>query len=391
MICPAAYKKGVEDDMSGSVFGDIFKISTWGESHGRALGVVIDGCPAGISLAEPDFEEAMARRAPGRNRYATPRKESDTVEILSGVFEGRTTGTPISLMIKNTSQRSADYSEIAGYYRPGHADRTFDEKYGFRDYRGGGRSSGRETAARVAAGVVAAKLLDPLGISVVAYVKQIGEFVCKNNIYMPPKEYYGTDERGRTVINSGYVPEPSKIAASPLMMPDTDVSNAAEEYLNEQMKNGDSVGAMIECVATGVPGGLGDPVFDKLDAGLAGAIMSIGAVKGVEIGAGFGVTLLKGSENNSPENAGGVFGGISDGGDIVIRAAVKPTPSISVMQRALNRDGEMIDISVKGRHDPIIAPRAVVVVESMVNLVLADKVLKNMTARFDRITEFYNK
>ena len=208
---------------------------------------------------------------------------------------------------------------------------------------------------------------------------------------MPPKKYYGTDEKGRTVINSGYVPEPSKIAASPLMMPDTDVSNAAEEYLNEQMKNGDSVGAMIECVATGVPGGLGDPVFDKFDAGLAGAIMSIGAVKGVEIGAGFGATLLKGSENNSPENAGGVFGGISDGGDIVIRAAVKPTPSISVTQRALNRDGETIDISVKGRHDPIIAPRAVVVVESMVNLVLADKVLKNMTARFDRITEFYNK
>ena len=375
--------------MSGSIFGSVFRVSTWGESHGKALGVVVDGCPAGLSLDEEDFVFAMKRRSPGQTRYSTPRSEEDRVEILSGVFEGKTTGAPISLMIKNTSQRSGDYGEIAQTYRPGHADYTFDAKYGFRDYRGGGRSSGRETAARVAAGVIAGKLLAELGISVTAYVKQIGPHICKENIY-----------------KTGFVPELELIEKSPLRMPDASVSDAAEEYLSGLMAEGDSAGGVIECIATGVMPGLGDPVFDKLDAALGGAIFSIGAVKGVEIGEGFGVAELTGSQNNDgfclqdgaksdiigkvSNHAGGVLGGISDGSDIVIRAAFKPTPSIHKEQKTVNSKGEEVDISIGGRHDPVILPRAVVVVESMVELVLADLLIKNLSSDVESIKLVYN-
>ncbi|MEE3468169.1 MAG: chorismate synthase, partial [Eubacterium sp.] len=389
--------------------GEIFRVSTWGESHGKALGVVIDGCPAGIPLSEGDFAEAMARRAPGQTKYATPRSEADEVELLSGVFEGKTTGTPISLMIRNTSQRSGDYSEVASYYRPGHADYGFDAKYGFRDYRGGGRSSGRETAARVAAGVVAERFLAELGIRTTAYVKQIGPCVCEKNVYTPGEG--PVDASGARL--GRYVPEKDQIEKSPLRMPDPEASGAAEEYLCGCMEETDSAGGLIECVVTGMPAGVGDPVFDKLDALLGQAIFSIGAVKGVEIGAGFSVVESRGSENNDafvpvvdgsgvadgqtprPAKAtnasGGILGGISDGDDIVLRAAFKPTPSIAKEQQTVNQAGESVTISVKGRHDPIIVPRAVVVVESMVNLVLVDRLLVGMGARMDRIREFYRQ
>ena len=372
--------------MAGSVFGDIFTCSTWGESHGKALGVVVDGCPAGLSLSEEDFSSAMKRRSPGQTIYSTPRSEADEVEILSGVFEGRTTGTPISLMIRNTSQRSQDYSEVAGYYRPGHADFFFYAKYGFRDYRGGGRSSGRETAARVAAGVIGEKLLGELGIHTRAYVSQVGPHICKNNIYDGTKES---------------IPSLEQVEKSPLRMPDLEVSKSAEQYLSELMSEGDSSGGMIECVVTGVPAGIGDPVNKKLDAMLSQALFSIGAVKGVEIGDGFKVASLVGSENNdnfipskdgikkATNHAGGILGGISDGSDIVLRVAFKPTPSISKEQKTVNTSGEAVDVSVKGRHDPIIVPRAVVVVEAMVNLVLADRLLAGMGARIDKVKEFY--
>ena len=404
--------------MAGSSFGTIFRVSTWGESHGKALGVVIDGCPAGIPLDEGAFADAMARRRPGQTKYATPRSEADEVEILSGVFEGLTTGTPISLMIRNTSQRSADYSEVANYYRPGHADYGFDVKYGFRDYRGGGRSSGRETTARVAAGVVAERFLDALGIRTTAYVKQIGPHICEKNVYTPGERL----ETGELV--GWYVPDRETIEASPLRMPDPEISGKAEEYLTSCMNEGDSSGGLIECIVAGMPAGVGDPVFDKLDALLGQAIFSIGAVKGVEIGAGFSVVEMKGSENNDgfmPENpthdirltrrsrtsdgpdravplaiktsnaAGGILGGISDGADIVLRAAFKPTPSISREQQTLNKQGESVTVSVKGRHDPIIAPRAVVVVESMVNLVLADRLLVGMGAQIEGVKHFYRR
>ncbi|MBR6229985.1 MAG: chorismate synthase [Eubacterium sp.] len=372
--------------MAGSVFGEVFRISTWGESHGPALGVVVDGCPAGIPLSGEDFTEAMARRAPGQTKYATPRSETDTVEILSGVFEGKTTGTPISLVIRNTSQRSGDYSEVAGYYRPGHADFTFDAKYGFRDYRGGGRSSGRETAARVAAGCVAGKLLAGLGVDTTAYVKQIGPYCCRKNVYQ-----------------DGIVPSREQIEAGPLRMPDEEASAQAEEYLAGLMEEGDSAGGVIECIVTGVPAGIGEPVFDKLDARLGQAIFSIGAVKGVEIGDGFHVAEARGSENNdgfiptedgvgkTANRAGGILGGISDGNPIVLRAAFKPTPSIRKEQQTVNRKGEAVSISVKGRHDPVIVPRAVVVVEAMVNLVLADLMLIGLSTRMEDITNYYVK
>ncbi|MBO4396785.1 MAG: chorismate synthase [Eubacterium sp.] len=381
--------------MNGSSFGSIFQVSTWGESHGKALGVVVDGCPAGINLTEKDFESAMARRRPGQTKYVTPRAEQDQVEILSGVFEGRTTGTPISLVIRNTSQKSGDYSEIAHIYRPGHADYTFDAKYGFRDYRGGGRSSGRETASRVAAGVVAGKFLEELGIATTAYVKQIGPCECVNGVYS--KDGTVSDE-AEEKTRTGFVPSREMIEKSPLRMPDPDASARAEEYLSELMKQGDSAGGIIECIVTGVPAGVGDPVFGKLDALLGHALFSIGAVKGVEIGAGFSVAGMNGSTDNDAfsssgikltNNSGGILGGISDGDDIVIRAAFKPTPSISKPQQTVTDKGEEITIEVRGRHDPVIVPRAVVVVESMVNLVLTDRLLVGMSAQMDRIKAFY--
>lgn len=364
--------------MAGSIFGNIFKISTWGESHGKGVGVVIDGCPAGLELCEDDIQIFLNRRKPGQSQYATPRQEADQVEILSGVFEGCTTGTPISLVVQNTSQRSHDYSEIAGYYRPGHADITFDQKYGFRDYRGGGRSSGRETIGRVAAGAVAAKLLNQLDISLCTYTKSIGP----------------------VSIDSF---DPGEITRNPLYMPDKYAAEKAGAYLDECMKNHNSSGGMIECIVKNLPAGLGDPVFEKLNANLAKAVMSIGAVKGFEIGDGMAVAAADGLSNNDPftydengriqklsNHSGGILGGISDGSDLVLRAAIKPTPSIFSTQKTVNKSGENIDINIKGRHDPIIVPRAVVVVESMTALTLADALLMNMTVQISYLKKIYN-
>jgi chorismate synthase len=344
--------------------------------------VVVDGCPAGIKFDGELVQAYLNRRKPGQTRYSTPRKENDSVKINSGLFEGRTTGTPISMAVYNETQRSADYSEIAGYYRPGHADFTYDAKYGFRDYRGGGRSSGRETIGRVAAGALACAFLKELGITVTAYTKSIG-----------PIQASPTSRD--TLIE--------KRDASPLFMPGKDASDAAEEYLNNTMKQFDSAGGIIECIVSGMPAGIGDPVFEKLDAALAKAVFSIGAVKGVEIGAGFSCAGATGSENNdafldirdghahkATNHAGGILGGISDGSDIVLRAAVKPTPSIFKEQQTVLRDGSPVSVQVKGRHDPVIVPRAVVVVEAMTALVIADALLVNMGARMDRIREFYS-
>ena len=312
--------------MNKSSFGNHFTVTTWGESHGKALGAVIDGCPAGLSLNEEDIQKFLDRRKPGQSRYTTARKEGDLVEILSGVFEGKTTGTPISLMVRNTDQRSRDYGNLAYSYRPGHADFTFDAKYGFRDYRGGGRSSGRETIGRVAAGAIASRILETLGISFCTYTKSIG-----------PVEITDFDAE--------------EITRNAFYMPDASAASAAGAYLEECMKNQDSAGGIIECRIKNVPAGLGNPVFEKLDAVLAQAVMSIGAVKAVEIGDGFQVSRMKGSEDNdgfhtengqitkTSNHAGGIMGGISDGSEIVLRAAVKPTPSISQPQNTVTKDG----------------------------------------------------
>lgn len=299
--------------MNQSVFGNKFTVTTWGESHGKALGAVVDGCPAGLSLTEEDIQVFLDRRKPGQSRYTTARREGDLVEILSGVFEGKTTGTPISLMVRNTDQRSRDYGNIAYSYRPGHADFTFDRKYGFRDYRGGGRSSGRETIGRVAAGAIAAKILGELGIFFTTYTKSIG-----------PVEIQTFDKE--------------EIHNNAFYMPDAQAAEKAAFFLEDCLKREDSAGGVIECRITGVPAGLGDPVFGKLDALFAQALMSIGAVKAVEIGDGVGVSRLKGSEDNdgftlkngeiakTSNHAGGIMGGISDGSEILLRAHVKPTP-----------------------------------------------------------------
>lgn len=366
--------------MAGSSFGNIFRITTWGESHGKALGVVVDGVPAGLELCEVDIQAFLDRRKPGQSSISTPRVEADQAEILSGVFEGRTTGTPISMLVRNTSQKSSDYSEIASYYRPGHADYTFDEKYGFRDYRGGGRSSGRETIGRVAGGAIASKLLKSMGIDVYAYTTAIGEIAI---------DFENFDR--------------NNILNLPTAMPDADANERAMEYLKEARANYDSVGGVMECKVTGLPVGLGDTVFEKLDANLAKAMMSIGAVKAVEIGDGMRVASMYGSENNDDffindgqitkktNHAGGILGGMSDGSDVVVRAYVKPTPSIFSTQHSVNKAREDIEIQIKGRHDPIIVPRAVVVMESMAAITILDALLMNMTARLDRIQEFYKK
>ncbi|MCD8325584.1 MAG: chorismate synthase [Lachnospiraceae bacterium] len=364
--------------MAGNSFGNIFRITTWGESHGKALGVVVDGVPAGLELCEEDIQLFLDRRKPGQTGISTPRKEDDLVEILSGVFEGKTTGTSLSMMVKNTSQKSRDYSQIADCYRPGHADYTFDEKYGFRDYRGGGRSSGRETIGRVAGGAIASKILKEMGIDVFAYTTAIG----------PVKIDRENFDRNAILLN-------------PTAMPDNVANEQALAFLQTARANYDSVGGVMECTVTGLPAGLGDPVFEKLDANLARAIMSIGAVKAVEIGDGVRVSESLGSENNdaffadetgihkATNHSGGTLGGISDGAPLVLRAYVKPTPSIFQTQHTVNRDGENTEIAIKGRHDPIIVPRAVVVMESMTALTVLDALLLNMTARLDRIVEFY--
>lgn len=366
--------------MAGSTFGNKFQITTWGESHGKALGVVIDGCPAGLPLTEADIQQYLNRRRPGFSLFSTPRKESDTVEILSGIFEGKTTGTPISMLVKNTSQHSGDYSEIASYYRPGHADYTYDEKYGFRDYRGGGRSSGRETIGRVAAGAIAAKLLGMLGISLTTYVASVG-----------------TVKINRAHFDASY------IAKNDLNMPDPDSYQAASELLSDVMADNDSIGSSVECIIHGMPAGIGEPVFDKLDASLAKAIMSIGAVKAVEIGDGTEVSENRGSYDNDrfimqdgritkkSNHAGGILGGISDGSDILLKAHFKATPSIASRQQTVNREKENIEVSIKGRHDPIIGPRAVVVVEAMAALTILDLLIDNMSSRVDSLIEFYKK
>lgn len=364
--------------MAGSTYGTIFKITTWGESHGKALGVVIDGCPAGLELSEADIQPFLDRRKPGTSSITTPRKEADEVEILSGVFEGHTTGTPISLIVRNTSQISKDYSEIASYYRPGHADYTFDKKYGFRDYRGGGRSSGRETIGRVAAGAIACKILSQLGVTISAYTRSIGPIEADMSRY-----------NRQTVLST------------PTAMPDPNADEKAIAYLEAAKQNTDSVGGRMECIVEGLPAGIGDPVFEKLDANLAKAIMSLGAVKAVEIGDGTLVSSRYGSENNdafrkingrtvkATNHAGGILGGISDGDTIVIRAHVKPTPSIFATQQTINQDGAEIDINIKGRHDPVIVPRAVVVMECMTALTILDAMMLNMSARLDSLMDFY--
>ena len=365
--------------MSGSTYGKQFTITSWGESHGKGIGVVIDGCPAGLDLDTEIIQAYLNRRKPGTTIYSTPRKEDDTVEILSGIFDGKTTGTPISLAVMNQTQRSGDYSEIASYYRPGHADYTFDKKYGFRDYRGGGRSSGRETISRVAAGAIAASILKELGIEISAYTRSIGEITID---YSKCKK--------------------ENIQKSPLSMPDLTASAQAEEYLLKQMNDSDSVGGIVECLVTGMPVGVGDPTFEKLDANLAKAVMSIGGVKGFEIGSGMKAASMPGSIHNDnfyydenstltkqTNHAGGILGGISDGSEIVLRAAFKPTPSISKAQATVNQNKENITVNVKGRHDPIIVPRAVVVVESMVAITLVDMLFASMTSRMDQIKKFF--
>ncbi len=365
--------------MSGSCFGNIFRISTWGESHGAGLGVVVDGCPAGLDLSEEDVQVFLDRRKPGQSKFTTKRAESDKVRIMSGVFEGKTTGTPISMMILNEDQRSRDYGDIASYYRPGHADFTFDEKYGFRDYRGGGRSSGRETAARVAAGAVASKILAELGIEVYAYTSSIADIsIDENN--------FDKEERDNNA----------------LYMPDKEAFKKADAYLSDLITKLDSAGGTVSCIVKGMPTGVGEPVFDKLDAKLSQALFSIGAVKAVEIGAGTNAAMMKGSEDNdgfamkdgkvtmTSNNAGGILGGMSNGADILLKATFKATPSIAKEQKTVNKSGEDITISIKGRHDPVIVPRAVVVVESMTAITLLDELLINMTARLDKIKTFYN-
>lgn len=364
--------------MAGSTFGETFRISTWGESHGAALGVVIDGVPAGLTLDLAHIQQFMDRRKPGQSKFTTARNEADAIEILSGVFEGKTTGTPISMMVRNADQHSKDYSDIAEVFRPGHADYTFWEKYGIRDYRGGGRSSGRETIGRVAAGAIAVQILEALGITICAYTKSIG-----------PVEIEQFDA--------------TEIHKNPLAMPDANAAKKAQEYLENCIHKQDSSGGVIECRVQGMPVGIGEPVFDKLDATLAKAMLSIGAVKGFEIGDGFLAATATGSTNNDAfviqdeqvkkqtNHSGGVLGGMSDGDEIVFRVAVKPTPSISQAQQTVDLHGKERQIEIRGRHDPVIVPRAVVVVESMAAITLVDALFANMSARMDAIVDFYQK
>lgn len=367
--------------MAGSTFGNLFKITTWGESHGKGIGVVVDGCPAGLALCEEDIQKYLNRRKPGQSPFSTPRKEDDAIEILSGIFEGKTTGCPISMVVYNQSQRSKDYREIANLYRPGHADLTYDIKYGFRDYRGGGRSSGRETIGRVAAGAIACKILDQLGIKILTYTHSIGP------ITVNPERF-----------------DHSIISQNPLYMPDFEAAQEAEAYLKECMKQQDSSGGTIACIVKNMKPGIGDPAFEKLSANLAKAVCSIGAVKGFEIGDGMEAAKATGHANNdqytrSPDgeiikltnHSGGMLGGISDGTNIILRAAIKPTPSIYREQATVTKDGKSVQIKIKGRHDPIIVPRAVVVVESMVALTLLDMMFASINARMDHLIKFFHE
>jgi len=348
--------------MSFNTFGRVFRFSTWGESHGPAIGAMVDGCPPGLALSEADIQPWLDLRKPGTSKFTTQRREPDEVRILSGVFEGSTTGTPISLIIENTDQRSKDYSEVAKAYRPGHADYAYDAKYGFRDYRGGGRSSARETASRVAAGAVA-RLVIP-EVDIFAYVSEIG---------------------GDAIDYGNF--DAAQIGQNPFFCPDAEAAVRWEALVDGARKDGSSLGAVVECVASGVPAGWGAPLYAKLDSELASAMMSINAVKGVEIGDGFAAARLRGEQNADPmrpgadgpvflaNHAGGIAGGISTGQPVKVRIAFKPTSSILIPVETVTREGDASDIITKGRHDPCVGIRGVPVVEAMMALVLADQKL----------------
>lgn len=353
--------------MSGNTFGKLFTVTTFGESHGPALGCVVDGCPPGLALDSADLQRDLDRRKPGTSRFTTQRREQDEVRILSGVFEGRTTGTPIGLLIENIDQRSRDYSNIKDSFRPAHADYTYQQKYGQRDYRGGGRSSARETATRVAAGAIAKKYLyERCGLSVRGYLKQLGPIVASQLDWATVED------------NPFFCPDPARV---PEM----------ESYMAALNKRGDSVGARINVVASGMPPGLGEPVFDRLDADIAAAMMSINAVKGVEIGAGFASVEQQGSEHRdeiTPQgflsnHAGGILGGISSGQDILVSLALKPTSSIRKPGASINRAGEAIDVVTHGRHDPCVGIRATPIAEAMLALVLLDHLLRDRAQNAD--------
>jgi chorismate synthase len=353
--------------MSGNSYGKLFTVTSFGESHGKALGCIVDGCPPGMELSEADLQHDLDRRKPGKSRHTTQRRETDEVEILSGTFEGRTTGTPIGLLIHNIDQRSRDYSRIMDRFRPGHADYTYQQKYGFRDYRGGGRSSARETAMRVAAGAIARKYLSVrYGISIRGYLAQLGP------VAVELKDWDSVDD------NPFFCPDPDRVAE-------------LEAYMDALRKEGNSVGARINVVATGVPPGLGEPVFDRLDADIGHAMFSINAVKAVEIGAGFASVAQKGTEHRDEitpagflsNHAGGVLGGISSGQDIVTSIALKPTSSIRLPGRSVNLDGEPVEVVTTGRHDPCVGIRATPIAEAMLAIVLMDHVLRHRAQNMD--------
>ncbi|MCC0089807.1 chorismate synthase [Aeromonas veronii] len=347
--------------MAGNSFGQLFRVTTFGESHGLALGAVVDGCPPGLEISEADLQGDLDRRKPGTSRYTTQRREPDEVKILSGVFEGKTTGTSIGLLIENTDQRSKDYSDIKDLFRPGHADYTYHQKYGQRDYRGGGRSSARETAMRVAAGAIAKKYLKQVhGIEITGFLSQLG-----------PIKAEAFDA--------------AQIEQNPFFFPDAGKLEALDQYMRDLKKEGNSIGAKVQVIASNVPVGLGEPVFDRLDADIAHAMMGINAVKGVEIGDGFAVVEQKGSEHRdemtpagfASNHAGGILGGISSGQDIVVSMALKPTSSITVPGKTINTEGEAIEMVTKGRHDPCVGIRAVPIAEAMLALVLMDHLLRH--------------
>lgn len=344
--------------MSGNIFGELFRVSTFGESHGVAVGVVIDGCPAGIELDETDIQYELERRRPGQSILSTPRDEDDKCEILSGVFEGQTTGTPICILVYNKNQKSSDYSAIKNLFRPGHADFTYYKKYGIRDYRGGGRASARETIGRVAAGAVAKKYLSSLGIDVFAYVIQVGNIKASN-------------------FNRDFIEK------NPVRTADIEAYPKMEELILDVKKQGDSIGAVIELVIKGLPIGLGEPIFDRFNARLAYAIMSMPAIKGIEFGKGFDSALMKGSQMNDEitsngflsNNAGGTLGGITTGEDVILRFVVKPTSSILIPKKTIDIHNNDTEIVTKGRHDPCLAPRAVPIAEAMALIVTMDMIL----------------
>ncbi len=357
--------------MAGNTIGNVFRVTTWGESHGAALGAVVDGCPAGIELTEADIQKALDRRKPSSAVSSTTRRETDKVEILSGVFEGKTTGTPVSVLIRNSDADSVAYNDLKDVFRPGQGDYTYLKKYGIRDWRGGGRASGRETAARVAAGAIAEKVITSSGIEVIAYTQAI-DTIEIDRTKMPQAKDLSSYVRGNI-----------------LFCPDTQAAAAMETKLAGAREDGDSVGGVVEIIVRGCPAGLGEPVFDKMDADLAKALMSIGSVKAVEIGEGFVAATMKGSEANDQMSAngfmtnhtGGILAGITTGQDIIIRAYCKPIPSIAKVQQTMDSTGAKRSISIQGRHDNCVLPRIVPVCEAMVNIVFADHWLRQRAAK----------